>query len=150
TLVGLRSPDVPRLRRQVADFYAAVWPDFAPTLTGGFADLCQFVLDADINAKGARRHKFAGTDQFAYTDLISDIGKDLVQALAITTIGCCGDTKDAAGGIAHQRLINDTPVAVSGGVMRLVDHQQIKCGNGGKVGAARQGLHHGEGDTAVP
>jgi hypothetical protein len=33
TLVGLRPPDVLRLRRQVADFYAATWQVFAPPLT---------------------------------------------------------------------------------------------------------------------
>ncbi|WP_332719907.1 hypothetical protein, partial [Pelagibacterium mangrovi] len=29
--------DVPRLRRQVADFYSAAWPDFTPPLTGAHA-----------------------------------------------------------------------------------------------------------------
>ena len=33
TLVGLRPPDVPRMRRQVAYFCAAKWTTFAPPLT---------------------------------------------------------------------------------------------------------------------
>ncbi|MEO4045158.1 hypothetical protein AAFN47_26505, partial [Hoeflea sp. CAU 1731] len=33
TLVGLRPPGVPRLRRKVAWFCAALWPTFIPPLT---------------------------------------------------------------------------------------------------------------------
>src|SRR5690606_11490308 len=60
TLVGLRPPDVPRLRRQVAYVYAAVWPDFAPPLT-------DFDVDFEpikIEVENWTREKLEENDKF--------------------------------------------------------------------------------------
>ena len=113
-------------------------------------DLGEFIAHPDIENEGAWRHEVTAADQFSQPDLVGDIGEYRAQALAIPTIGRGGDAVDAARRVAFQGPVDDTPIAVRGGVMRLVDDQQVQCRHLIEVGRSGERRHHGEGDPAIP
>ena len=97
---------------------------------GGATDRLELVLDADVDDEGPGLHQMPRGNQLADPDLVGDVGEHFAQTLAVTAIGRCGDTEDANHRIALQRPVDDSPIAVGDGVMRLVDHQQIERRHG--------------------
>lgn len=83
TLVGLRPPDVPRMRRQVAYFCAAKWTTFAPPLTGGLASLQGFGKTLPLLAG-------IGIGRAALTALMAFGAVHLAATLSLPAARICG------------------------------------------------------------
>jgi hypothetical protein len=92
----------------------------------------------------------AGGDELPDPDLIGDVREHRAQAALVAPVRRRGDAVDPAHGIALERGVDDAPIAVGGRVMRLVDDQEVECGQLVEIAGARQRRHHREGDLAVP
>ncbi|SLN51244.1 hypothetical protein PSA7680_02660 [Pseudoruegeria aquimaris] len=114
------------------------------------AHLLQLLAHAHVDHEGARRHQVARGDQLTEPDLVGHIVEDLAQPLPVAPVGRGGDAEDARLGIGVPHPVDDPPVTVGNGVMRLVDHQQVELRHGAEIAVAAQGRRHGEGDLAIP